>query len=43
MALGVAALTNKISWGWVVGGIAGVALIFGGPQIVAWIRTMFGV
>jgi len=43
MALGVAAMTNKISWGWVVAAIVGVALIFGGPQIVSWIRTMFGV
>lgn len=43
MGLGVAAWFNKISWGWVAGGFVGVVLVFGAPQIVAWIRGMFGV
>lgn len=43
MGLGVAAWFNKISWSWVAGGFAGVVLVFGAPQIIAWIRGMFGV
>jgi len=27
----------------VIGAIVGIAAIFGAPQIVAWIRSMFGV
>ncbi|MGA8055491.1 MAG: TrbC/VirB2 family protein [Burkholderiales bacterium] len=43
MVLGVAAWFNKVSWGWVVAAIGGMVLVFGGPQIVAWVRGMFGV
>ena len=43
MALGVAAWLNRISWGWVIVAVVGVVLVFGAPQIVAWIRGMFGV
>jgi type IV secretion system protein VirB2 len=43
MALGVAAWFNRISWGWAVGGILGIVLVFGAPQIVTWVRGMFGV
>lgn len=43
MALGVAAWFNRISWGWVVAAIIGIVLVFGGQQIVAWIRSLFGV
>jgi len=43
MALGVAAWFNKISWGWGVAGIVGIVLVFGAPQIVTWVRGMFGV
>jgi type IV secretory pathway VirB2 component (pilin) len=39
----IAAAVGRISWGWVVGCIVGIAAIFGSPQIVAWIRGMFGV
>jgi len=39
----VAAAVGRISWGWVVGCIVGIAAIFGSPQIVAWIRGMFAV
>ena len=38
-----AALFGKISWWWFVGVLLGVVLIFGAPQIVTWIRGMFGV
>lgn len=43
MAIGVAAWFNKISWSWFVGAGVGVVLVFGAPQIVTWVRTMFGV
>lgn len=39
----IAAAVGRISWGWVVGCIVGIAAIFGSPQIVAWIRGMFAV
>jgi type IV secretion system protein VirB2 len=39
----IAAAVGRISWGWVVGCIVGIAAIFGSPQVVAWIRGMFGV
>ena len=43
IGLAIAAAVGKISWGWVIGAIVGIAAIFGAPQIVAWIRSMFGV
>ena len=43
MALGAAAWMNRISWAWAITGVAGIVLVFGAPQIVAWIRGMFGV
>ena len=43
IALAVAAGVGKISWGWVIGAIVGIAAIFGAPTIVNWIKTMFGV
>jgi type IV secretion system protein VirB2 len=43
IALAIAAAVGRISWGWVIGAIVGIAAIFGAPQIVAWIRSMFGV
>lgn len=43
IGLAIAAAVGKISWGWVIGAIIGIAAIFGAPQIVAWIRSMFGV
>ena len=43
IGLAIAAAVGKISWGWVIGAIVGIAAIFGAPQIVAWIRTLFGV
>lgn len=43
IGLAIAAAVGKISWGWVIGAIVGIAAIFGAPQIVAWIRSLFGV
>jgi len=43
IGLGVMAMANRIAWGWCIGAIAGIAISFGAPQIVAWIRSMFGV
>jgi type IV secretion system protein VirB2 len=40
---GIAAAVGKISWGWVIGGIVGIAVVFGSEQIVTWIRGLFGV
>jgi len=43
MVAGAMAWFGKISWWWFVGVIVGIVLVFGGPQIVAWVRGMFGV
>lgn len=43
MVLGFMAMANRISWGWPIGAIVGIAVIFGAPQIVSWIRGMFAV
>jgi len=43
MALGALAMANRISWGWAIGAILGIAIAFGAPQIVTWVRGMFGV
>jgi type IV secretory pathway VirB2 component (pilin) len=43
MALGGMAMANRISWAWCIAAIFGIAIAFGAPQIVAWVRGMFGV
>ncbi|MGO9933999.1 MAG: TrbC/VirB2 family protein [Steroidobacteraceae bacterium] len=43
MLLGGMAMANRISWGWCLGAIFGIAIGFGAPQIVTWVRGMFGV
>jgi type IV secretion system protein VirB2 len=43
MALGGMAMANRLSWGWCIGAILGIAIGFGAPQIVTWVRGMFGV
>ena len=43
MVLGGMAMANRLSWGWCIGAILGIAIGFGAPQIVAWVRGMFGV
>jgi len=43
MVLGGLAMANRVSWGWCLGAILGIAIGFGAPQIVTWVRGMFGV
>jgi type IV secretion system protein VirB2 len=43
MVLGAMAMAARLSWGWCIGAILGIAMAFGAPQIVAWVRGMFGV
>lgn len=43
MALGAMAMANRLAWGWCIGAILGIAIAFGAPQIVTWVRSMFGV
>lgn len=43
MVLGGMAMASRISWGWCIGAILGIAIAFGAPQIVTWVRGMFGV
>jgi type IV secretion system protein VirB2 len=43
MVLGAMAMAARISWGYCLGAILGIAIAFGAPQIVTWVRGMFGV
>ncbi len=43
MVLGAMAMANRMSWGWCLGAILGIAIAFGASQIVSWVRGMFGV
>jgi type IV secretory pathway VirB2 component (pilin) len=43
MVLGAMAMANRISWGWCLTAILGIAIAFGAPQIVVWVRGMFAV
>jgi type IV secretion system protein VirB2 len=43
MVLGAMAMANRISWGWCVAAILGIAIAFGADQIVTWVRGMFAV
>ena len=43
MVLGVASWFNKVSWWWCAAAAMGLILVFGAPQIVAWVRGMAGV
>jgi type IV secretion system protein VirB2 len=43
MVLGGMAMANRMSWGWCLTAILGIAIAFGAPQIVTWVRGMFGV
>jgi type IV secretion system protein VirB2 len=43
MVLGAMAMANRMSWGWCIGAVFGIAISFGAPQIVSWVRGMFGV
>jgi type IV secretory pathway VirB2 component (pilin) len=37
------AMANRMSWGWCLCAILGIAIVFGAPQIVTWVRSLFGV
>jgi type IV secretion system protein VirB2 len=43
MVLGAMAMANRISWGWCIAALLGIAISFGSTQIVTWVRGMFGV
>jgi type IV secretion system protein VirB2 len=43
MALGALAMANRVSWGWCIAAILGIAIAFGASQIVTWVRGLFGV
>jgi type IV secretion system protein VirB2 len=43
MVLGIMAMANRISWGWPITALLGIAVVFGAPQLVTWTRGMFGV
>lgn len=43
MVLGGMAMANRLSWGWCFAAILGIAISFGAPQIVTWVRGLFGV
>jgi len=43
MGLGVAAAAGQISWGWPIGVIVGIGLVFAATPIVTWARALFGV
>lgn len=43
MLLGAMAMANRMSWGWCLAAMLGIAITFGAPQIVTWVRGMFGV
>ena len=43
MVLGAMAMANRMSWAWCILAIIGIAIAFGAPQIVTWVRGMFGV
>lgn len=43
MVLAIVAMTGRISWGWPIGVLVGIGVIFGAPTIVTWARTLFGV
>jgi type IV secretory pathway VirB2 component (pilin) len=34
MALGAMAMANRMSWGWCIGAVLGIAIAFGAPQII---------
>ena len=43
MVLGAMAMANRMSWGWCLAAILGIAIAFGAPQIVTWVRGLFAV
>jgi type IV secretion system protein VirB2 len=42
MVAGGLAMAGRSSWGWFLGLVIGIPIAFGAPQIVTWVRGMFG-
>jgi type IV secretion system protein VirB2 len=42
MALGIVAAAGRISWGWPLGVIVGIGLVFAAQPIVTWVKGLFG-
>ena len=42
IALGVAAAAGRLSWGWPIGMIAGIGLIFAAQPMVTFVKGLFG-
>ena len=40
MVLAVVAMTGRISWGWPIGVIVGIGIIFAAPGVVQWIQGL---
>lgn len=43
MVVGMLFMANRVSWGWPLAVLVGIAVLFGAPQMVGWVRGMFGV
>lgn len=43
MVFGVMAMAQRMSWSAAIACIVGTAVLFGAPQLLTWIRGMFGV
>jgi type IV secretion system protein VirB2 len=42
MVAGGLAMAGRASWAWFIGLVIGIPIAFGAPQIVTWVRGMFG-
>jgi type IV secretory pathway VirB2 component (pilin) len=42
MGLGVAAIAGRISWGWALGALVGIGIVFAAQPLVTWVRGLFG-
>lgn len=42
MGLGIAAIAGRISWGWAIGALVGIGIVFAAQPIVTWVRGLFG-
>ena len=39
----LAGAVGRLCGGWVIGALVGIAAFLGAPQIVDWLRSLFGV
>jgi type IV secretion system protein VirB2 len=42
MGLGIAAIAGRISWGWALGALIGIGIVFAAQPLVTWVRGLFG-